>query len=237
MADSVEALLYRWPSAAKFGKVMPKAKFYEHATVGSTVKDRFVSDVRRITWAYKLAESTIKLPASDEIPEIQVFEIEAKNDGVAESVLAAIDKAVRTPIVFEISRGDEAGAAVRMIAAHKQLGAGAPKLGPYYSTEWQPVSGERIALPTAIDLTKLYTALLQPLTPVASRAGENVSDVVARLTTVRALEREIAALERKLRNEPQLNRKVELRRSLKTKQATLVDLTSAIDGPAAGNRN
>ena len=42
-----------------------------------------------------------------------------------------------------------------------------------------------------------------------------MSDVAARLEAVRKLEREVAALERKLRTEPQLNRKVELRRALK----------------------
>lgn len=231
------ALLYRWPKAAQFGRVVPKTKFYEHTNLGSTVKDRFVSDVRRITWAYKLAESTIHLPGSGEVPEIQIFEIEAKEEDVAEGVLAAIDKAVRTPIIFEISRGEGTGGAIRMVAAHKQLGSGAPKLGPYFSTDWRPASDDRAPLPTAIDLTTMYTALLEPLTPVVSRPGENVSDVVGRLTTVRALEREIAALERKLRNEPQLNRKVELRRTLKTKHATLVDLTSPTPSPATGDAN
>ena len=231
------ALLYRWPTAAAFGRVVPKTKFYEHTSLGSTVKDRFVSDVRRITWAYKLAESTINLPGSGEVPEIQVFEIEAKGEDVAEIVLAAIDKAVRTPIIFEISQGEDTDGAVRMVAAHKQLGAGAPKLGPYFTTNWQRGTGDRAPLPTAIDLTSMYTALLEPLTPVGARAGENVSGVVGRLTTVRALEREISALERKLRNEPQLNRKVELRRTLKTKQAMLVELTSPIPSPAPGNTN
>lgn len=231
-------LLYRWPSTAAFGRVVPKTKFYENVHLGSTVKDRFVSDVRRITWAFKLAESTINLRGSFEVPEIQVFEIGIKEDDVAEGVLAAIDKAVRTPIIFEISRGGEgACGTIRMVAAHKQLGTGAPKLGPYFSTDWQPASADRVALPPAIDLTSMYTALLQPLTPVASRAGETVSDVVGRLTTVRSLEREIGALERRLRNEPQLNRKVELRRTLKTKQARLVDLTSTTDSPSAGNTN
>ncbi|MBN1093337.1 DUF4391 domain-containing protein [Blastococcus sp. TML/M2B] len=229
--------LYRWPAAARFGRTVPKTKFYEHASIGSTIKDRFVSDVRRITWAYKLAESTINLPGSVEIPEIQVFEIGAKEEDVAEGVLAAIDKAVRTPIIFEISRGEGENGTIRMAAAHKQLGAGIPKLGPYFSTEWQPVSGERVPLPTAIALMGLYTALLQPLTSVAPRAGESVSDVVDRLTTVRSLEREIAALERKMRNEPQLNRKVELRRALKSKQAALTDLMGATDSPATGNTN
>jgi len=233
----MSALLYRWPPAAKFGRAVPKTKFYEHATLAASVKDKFVSDVRRVTWAYKLAESTINLPGSAEVPEIQVFEIESKADDVSEGVLAAIDKAVRMPIIFEISRRDGGDDAIRMVAAHKQLGTGAPRMGPYFSTQWQPASSERAALPTSIDLLSLYTALLEPLTPVASRPGENVSDVVGRLTVVRALEREVAALERKLRNEPQLNRKVQLRRTLRAKQADLAELTSTTDSPAAGNTN
>ena len=144
------SLLYRWPKAAQFGRVVPKTKFYEHTNLGSTVKERFVSDVRRITWAYKLAESTINLPCSGEVPEIQVFEIEAKGDDVAEGVLAAIDKAVRTPIIFEIRRGEGADGTIRMVAAHKRLGTGAPKTGPYFSTDWQRASGDRVPLPTAI---------------------------------------------------------------------------------------
>ena len=76
-------------------------------------------------------------------------------------------------------------------------------------------------MPTAITLPALYAALLQPLTPITARPGEEMSDVAARLATVRKLEREVAALERKLRTEPQLNRKVELRRTLKTKQHEL----------------
>jgi hypothetical protein len=218
------ALLYRWPPAAKFGRAVPKTKFYEHAAIAATVKDRFVSDVRKITWAYKLAESTINLPGSVEVPEVQVFEIESKTDDVAEGVLAAIDKAVRTPIIFEISRGDGGAGTIRMVAAHKQLRTGAPKLGPYFSTDWQSASSERSALPTAIDLVGMYTALLEPLTPVASRPGEDVSDVVGRLTAVRALEREIASLKRKLRNERQLNRKMEIRRQLQDRQTALAAL-------------
>jgi len=231
----MKPLLYRWPAAAKFGRAVPKTKFYEHATIGAGIKDAFVSEVQRITWAYKLAESTINLAGSAEVPEIQVFEIEAKADHVGEGVLAAIDKAVRTPIIFEIRRGE--GPEIQMVAAHKQLGNGSPKVGPYFRTEWQPADAERTAMPTAIDLTSLYTALLQPLTPLGSRPGEAVSDVVARLTTVRKLEREIAALERKLRNEPQLNRKVELRRTLRTKHDELVELTSTTASPATDNTN
>lgn len=214
-------LLYRWPTAAKFGRRVPKEKLYAHSTVTTAVREKFVSDVLRITWSYKLAESTINLPGSPEVPEVQVFHLDAKSEDISEQVLLAIDRAIPFPIIFEVSRNDRTGQRVQMIAAHKQLGTGRPQLSDYYSTGWQPVHAERQSLPTAITLSGLYTALLDPLMPVAVRPGEDMSGVSARLKIVGALEREIAALERKLRVEPQLNRKIEIRRTLKTKQAEL----------------
>ena len=71
-------VLYRWPDSAKFGKTIPKTKFYEHASVSTAVRGRFVAEVDRITWAYKLAESTINLAGTTEVPEIQVLVIKAK---------------------------------------------------------------------------------------------------------------------------------------------------------------
>ncbi|MBY6313537.1 MULTISPECIES: DUF4391 domain-containing protein [Nocardiaceae] len=214
-------LLYRWPDAAQFGSRISKEKFYQHGTIPAAVREKIVAEVRRITWAYKLAEATVNLPGSDVVPEIQVFRIDAKDTDVSEPVLTAIDKAIPFPIVFEISRGQGEAERIRMVAAHKQLGSDAPRLSAYYSTGWQPADTERRPLPTVITLPALYTALLEPLTPVAVRPGEDVSEVAAKLDAARMLEREIAALERKLRTEPQFNRKIELRRTLKTKQAEL----------------
>ena len=214
-------ILYRWPEAARFGKRVPKEKFYEHGTVSTAVREKLTGEVQRITWAYKLAEATINLPGTPAVPEVQVFTIDAKTDDVSEAVLSAIDKAIPFPIIFEIARHRADQPEARTVAAHKQLGAGAPKISAYYSTGWQPGATERQAIPTAITLPALYAALLQPLTPITTRPDEEMSDVADRLAWVRKLEREVAALERKLRTEPQLNRKVELRRTLKSKQHEL----------------
>lgn len=214
-------LLYRWPAAAKFGSRVPKKKFYEHGSVSTAVRAKFVSEVQRITWAYKLAESTINLPGSTAVPEIQIFYIETKADDVADPVLSAIDKAIQFPIIFEVAKTMAGKSQVRMVAAHKLLGSGTPKLSTYYSTSWMPADSVREPLPTAISLPTLYSAMLSPLTPVMARPGEEMSEVSDRLATLRKLEREITALERKLRTEPQLNRKIELRRTLRTRQHEL----------------
>jgi hypothetical protein len=231
------SLLYRWPLTAKFDRVVPKAKFYQHGHVAAAVRARFVDEVQRITWAYKLAESTLNLVGTTTIPEIQVFAIDAKDEDVSDVVLTAIDRAVKTPIIFEVTRGEGPTRQIRMVAAPKQPTAAAAKLGAYLTTSWQDADNQRSPLPTAIDLPTLFTALLEPLLPMAARPGEELLDVTTRLEALRQLEREIGAIERRIRNEPQLNRKVELHRALKTKQASLAALTSHTSSPTTVTKN
>jgi len=222
-----EQRLYRWPPAAKFGRTVPKTKFYQHANVSAVLREKFVAEVQRIIWAYKLADATIHLRGSAAIPEIQVFTIETKGIDVSEAVLTVIDKSVRFPVIFEVA---DAGR-VRMIAAHKTLACAAPRLGPYFTTDWQPIDTPRRPLPTSVDLPTLYEAILTALLPLRARPGESVSDATARMNQSRRLQREIAALERKLRIEPQFNRKFELRRQLTDREAALTELTD----PAPSN--
>jgi len=217
----VTDLLYQWPSAAHFGRRVPKEKFYEHASVNTALREKFISEVDRVIWAYDLAQASINLESTAEVPDVAVFQVDAKANDVPEQVLSAIDKSIPRPIIFEVNRDLAGTRETRMVAAHKQLSVGAPKISQYFSTGWQPADTERRPLPTAITLPALYAALLEPLANVEVRPGEGMSEVADRLKTVGKLEREIKTLERKLRTEKQFNRKVELRRTLKAKQAQL----------------
>ena len=203
---------------------MAKEKIYQHAGAKGTIRRRFIAEVESITWAYKLAELTINLEGSQEVPEVQVFIIEAKTDDVSDMILSAIDKAVLYPVIFEITRAISGVPEVRMTAAFKQLGGGVPKLHRYHSTGWQAAQSVRTPLPTAINLPLLHRALLAPLTSVPARPGEEASEFANRLAAVRRLEREVSSLERQMCREPQFNRKVELRRRLKAKQNELEQL-------------
>ncbi|GAA2185219.1 hypothetical protein GCM10009786_00680 [Leucobacter alluvii] len=214
-------VLYRWPEAAKFGRRIPKERFYEQGTVSASTRERFVSDVARITWAFKLAEATIHLPDSESVPEIQVLRIDAKDADISEHVLATIDKTIPSPIIFELVRNTSGDEQVRMVAAHKQPGSNSPKISQYFSTGWLAADVHRQPLPTAISLPALYAALLEPLIEIEVRPGEAMSEVADRLKEIGKLEREIAALRRKIKNEKQLNRKIELRKVLMTKESEL----------------
>lgn len=217
-------VLYKWPPAARFGRVVPKTKFYEHGKISTSVRERFVVEVQRITWAYKLADSTIHLRGTEAVPEIQIFTIDAKGDDVSEDVLSAIDRAVLFPIIFEVVSGER----VRTVAAQKSLSSKMPAVGTYFATDWQPANAPRLPLPTALDLPKLYEALLSTLLPTGTRVGETVSDATKRLDRARKLQREVAALKKRLRTEPQLNRKIELRRQINERSSVLAGLTDSV---------
>lgn len=230
MSERVETagpVLYRWPAAARFGRVVPKIKFYEHAAVPAALREKFVADVQRITWAYKLAEGTIHLRGTAAVPEIQVFTIDVKDADVSDDVLTVIDKAVKFPIIFEITRGAPDQARTRMTAAHKQLGTTAPRLSGYFTTGWQNPDATRGPLPPALDLPGLYAALLASILPIQTRPGEAMSEAAGRMEQARKLEREIAGLEKRLRTEPQFNRKIDLRRQLRDRTNARDALLSA----------
>ena len=101
-----EPVLYRWPSNAAFGRTVPKTKFYDHGNFRPGLRQRFVEELQRITWTYKLAEDTIHLRGTTAVPEIQVFTVETKGDDASDDVLAAIDRSVHFPIIFEVSNGE-----------------------------------------------------------------------------------------------------------------------------------
>lgn len=219
-----EPVLFRWPPNAAVGRTVPKTKLYAHGNVRIALREKFVDDIQRITWAYKLADDTVRLRSTTAVPEIQVFTIEIKGADVSDDVLTAIDKSVHFPIIFEVASNDR----VRTVAAQKTLHGKIPTIGAYFTTDWQPFDSPRRPLPTALDLPGLYEAILAALLPVEMRAGETVSEATGRLDRARKLAREIATLEKKLRTEPQLNRKIELRRQIKERTAVLSELTDLV---------
>ena len=72
-------LHWRFPEAAKFGRVIPKEKLYSQAGVSAQLKQLFVEQVGQIKWAYKLAETTINLAKHEQVDEIEIIQIKLKN--------------------------------------------------------------------------------------------------------------------------------------------------------------
>jgi hypothetical protein len=222
-----EPVLYRWPSGAHVGRVVPKTKFYEHSNVTAKTRRKFIEEVQRITWTHKLAEPTVHLAAGEGVPEIQVFVVEAKDEDVSDGLLAAIDRAIPFPVVFEVAGQHGGDKRVRTVAAYKQLRRSrSPTITAHFCSRWYSAQAPRRPLPTSLDLAQLYERLLRPLLPVRTSDQESVAAAAERAAKARNVEHTLERLERRLRNEPQFNRKVELRHQVRELEARLAKFTT-----------
>ena len=223
--------LYAWPKQAAFGRVVPKSKIYEHATVSTALKERFVQQVEQINWAYKLAPETVNLPATPAVAEIQVFRISLKGASLDHEVLKAIDRAIPFPLIFELVQGGR----IKLVAAYKRP-AQNPKsaadssrwvMGSYFETDWQPESSPRQPLPVALNLGVLYEKLMYHLSPLIPRPQEPLADLLERGEQVQARQREIDRITSQLKREKQFNRKVELNTTLRRLKTEYTELSQS----------
>ncbi|ENQ8616749.1 DUF4391 domain-containing protein [Vibrio fluvialis] len=206
-----------FPDKAKFGRVVPKNKIYEHSAASVGLKSLFVEQVDQILWAYKLSPNTLNIPHTSEISEIQVFSVKLKGDEVDNSVLKAIDLAIPFPILFEVwgasgEQGHYAACYKRKAENDQSKWVCSHYLRSeiFNSGEALTVNSEVLGLPTAIDMEELYQKLLARLLSIPKRPAESIEDVIERLVAIKTLEKQIAQLKKKMHAEKQFNRKVEM---------------------------
>jgi len=209
-------MLYNYPKQAYFGKMIAKSKIYEHANLTTAVKDKFVSQIDKIIWQYKLASTTINLQAASTVSEIQIFDIRLKGNDLDDALLRVIDKAIPFPIFYQIYRDNE----VKVKVAYKRPSdANKNKwvVESYFESEWMDIDTPREPLPLALDLGKLYEQMMKALLPkVLSETGTQVAikEQVELIDKIKAKERAYDKLKAKRDKERQFNKKVKLNEQL-----------------------
>ncbi len=227
---------FDYPKAAAFGRVVPKSRIYEHAGVGTALRDLFVTQADQIVWKYKLAPETTNLAATKAVSEIQVFGISLRTGKLDEEVLRAIDRAIPFPLIFELSWSGKRKA----VAAFKRPSdADSTKwvVSAYFATDWAPDDAPRRPLPVALNLGGLYDALLTALMPEAAaegqQAGKDIQARVARMEAIRAKTREVDRIKARLAREKQFNKRVAINAELRTARQELERLSGGDPADAA----
>ena len=210
--------LFSYPQSTALKRVVPKTRIYDAVKASTALREKFVSQVDQIIWAYKLAPETINLPATKSVPEIQVFRVTLKSSDVSDDVLKAIDRAIPFPIIFEL----EFDGQVQVVAAHKRPSeADGAKwvISDHLHGEWQPADAPRAPMPVALNLGTLYDQILIGLMPIESAPTEDMTARMERLDAIKAKKREINRLKSKLKRETQFNIKMTLHGDLREAQA------------------
>ena len=204
------------PKSTEFNKKIPKQKFYENLEISPALKKIFIEQIDKIIWSNKIASSTTNLAGGDLVKEIEVFEVSLKNPSLDGELLRHIDRAVPYHIVFILEYQGRYKACI----SYKEItlsGNMAFKVNSYYYTDWLDRQNLHLKL-EGLNLDIAYENFVrqiagETLQKIAS--DESLKDSVARSEQKELLQRQILALESKIRKEKQLNRQIEINLELK----------------------
>ena len=214
--------MFGFPASTEFGKRIPKQKFYENIDITPVLKRVFVEQIRLIYWRNKLAATTLNLTAGEAVKEIEVFEVRLNAPQLDEAVLRQIDKEIPYHILFVLTCDGRAQAWIGYKEATAS-GGNAFKVSRYYHTDW--VSEDELQFRVdGLSMDAVYENLVRQIAGDALQvdAGESLQDSVEQDEKRRRLEKQIAALEVKMRREKQLNRQMEINAELKKLKKELV---------------
>ena len=215
--------MFDLPESTLFNRKIPKSKFYERTKANTKLKELFTRQIDVIIWKHKLSKDTINLEPTDEIQEIQVFEVFLKERELSREVLRSIDKVIPFPVRHVLVYEDEA----KLPIAYKernQHDENVCVIHAYYESDWQPKSECSFPLVKGGNFQAVYEGIIKTLIPYDVPDDEDLQVTVERVATIEKLQKECAALQSKIRREKQFNRKVELNIELQRKKKELGQL-------------
>ena len=188
--------MFELPKSCYVNKFIPKKVFYEKVGVSSNVKEEFINLVDRITWLYKLSEDTLGLTKTDEIEEIQIFQIDVKEKIIPLSVIKTITKGVQYKVLFIIKYQEEWCYSI--------------KVDNIYNSEWNDNIKFNF---NAINLKIVFENIVKKIIKEDSNE-KTFSKIIEDNDYKKELENKISKLQQKIKSEKQFNKKVALNEEL-----------------------
>ena len=213
------------PKSTEFNKKIPKQKFYENLEISPSLKKIFIEQIDKIIWNNKIASSTTNLADGNLVKEIEVFEVFLKSPNLDDELLRHIDRAVPYHLVFILEYQGRYKACISYKEAAIS-GNKAFKVNSYYYTDWLDKQNLPFKL-EGLNLDEAYENFVrqiagETLQKVAS--DESLKDSIARSEQKELLQKQILALESKIRKEKQLNKQIQINNELKKLKKDLEEL-------------
>lgn len=198
------------PSSTEVNRRVAKEKLYANAILNTSTKDMIKDQIESVIWRNKLADSTLSVAAGETVKEIQIFEVILRQRTLDKRILPAIAKAIPYKILFVLTFGGEAQAWMEVSDT-------------FYNTEWFTLEGFTLRF-EGLKLDAVYENLARQLAAGRLNAEGDIAKAVERDKQRRKLEREIAALEKKVLREKHFKKQVELNSDLKRLRKELEEL-------------
>jgi hypothetical protein len=202
-----------FPAATEYNRRIPKSQFYEHLSLSPAIKHLFTEQIDTIVWQNKLSPSTLHIEEGFYVKEIEIFRVKKNQPELDTRILQIIDEGIPYHLVFLL----EYNAAIELRIAYKEIdAAGKCTVLKYFPGNRRlddatpfPIQG--------LSMDAVYENLFRRIAGESFpwREGDDLRTTTARAFSWERIDRQIAGLRVKMRNERQFNRQVELHEEIR----------------------
>lgn len=214
------------PESTKYGRRIPKNKFYQNLNLSKKVKKQFIDEIDTLIWQNKISPDTIGISPGEEVIEIEVIEIQLHQRGISKNILEIIDRGIPYHLLFILTFGDVAQFAIGYKEKIKKKDD-KYRVEGYYFSEW--VSHEDLTIELkGLNLDRIYENLIRQFIPSEIPQAQTLKDTIILHKEIEKQTVLCALLEKKVKSEKQFNIQVSLNHELRKEKIKLDCLKSDI---------
>lgn len=193
------------PKSCIVNKEIPKKIFYEKG-ISKQAKLVFTTVLEKIVWFYKISENTLNIVKSENIEEIHILILELKEKRFPKIIIREITKLIPYKLLFVIKYKEE-------------FCYGMEEEEIYFS-EWNKEINFDFSKKK---LDEIYESMIKSILNEENNE-ENLETLLERKRKIDILKKKEKLTEKKMKSEPQFNRKVELNQELRKLTQELEEL-------------
>lgn len=219
--------LLSYPQSTVVNRVVPKTMFYKFMEVNPRMKVRFVNDVEKITWLYKLSASTLNVTSSDDLVEIDVFVATLKQQDCPTDLFTFIDTNMPHHIVFILEYDNS----YMILLNYKDWADNTHtkfKITKSFASLW--MDENRLSLEIqGQSLSRVYENFVAQVSGIGEHKAGAMAEIVDFKKRIAAMEAELQNLQKKMRKEPQYDKQVKMNKQVKAKRHELDELKKQLE--------
>lgn len=184
------------PKSTELSRQLPKKAIYAKFSMNTAAKDRFDSNISRITIVNEISPQTVKtISATEEVPSFYVLLVSLKKKDYDERTIAQVFKLIDQNMLLVLDYQGE----YRLAVYHTKL----------LQSDWQKAADCTVQL-KGLDLSAIWQNVITQIGNIEIEEGHSLEEQIAIDERRAKLQTEIDRLERLARKETQPKKKFEL---------------------------
>lgn len=187
------------PESTEVRQFISKAAIYRKFELNNSQQTSFDEDIKKITIVNEISSQTVKLSGSDE-NSFFVLEVQLKHKNYDKKNIERLSKLIDQNILLVLTYEDEARLAVFKTILHE--------------TEWEQLENINLTL-TGLSFDALWENVIRTVGGIETQEESTLEEQITSNIEKAKIQKQIDALKKKMKNEKQFNRQIEIKAEIK----------------------